>query len=476
MANEPKRMDLTQGPIARTLFMFSLPVLGSSALQSLNGSINAMWVGRLLGEEALTATTNATLLLIFLLGAVFGVGMAATILVGQAVGAKDLTQMRRVVGASVTFFMVLALVTAGIGIWLSEPILALMNTPPDVRPLAIEYLRVLFLSLPFLYMAALLIMVQRGVGDARTPFYFTALAVVLDIVFNPLLILGVGPLPRMGIAGAAMATLVSQAVSMAAMLIYLYASKSDIALRGAELRYLKPDPEIVRTLVVKGLPMGLQMAVVSISALVMMAMINGYGAATAAAYGVAFQLWVYLQMPAMAIGAGVSSFAAQNVGAQRWDRVDATARAGITINLALTGALVVALYLLDPFIVPAFLPGEPDAIAAAEHINNIGAWAFVAFGVTFVLFGVVRATGAVTPPLLILIVSLFGVRIGFASVFQPLLGADAIWWSFPASMMTSMLLAMAYYRWGGWRRSRMAPARIAPDDVTPRDEKSPQQA
>lgn len=475
MANPPKRMDLTQGPITRTLFMFSLPVLGSSALQSLNGSVNAMWVGRLLGEEALTATTNATLLLIFLLGAVFGVGMAATILVGQAVGAKDLTQMRRVVGASVTFFMVLALVTAGIGIWLSEPILALMNTPADVRPLAIEYLRVLFLSLPFLYMAALLIMVQRGVGDARTPFYFTALAVVLDIVFNPLLILGVGPLPRMGIAGAAMATLVSQAISMAAMLIYLYASKSDIALRGADLRYLKPDPEIVRTLILKGLPMGLQMAVVSISALVMMAMINGYGASTAAAYGVAFQLWVYLQMPAMAIGAGVSSFAAQNVGAQRWDRVDATARAGITINVALTGALVVALYLLDPFIVPAFLPGEPEAIAVAERINTIGAWAFVAFGVTFVLFGVVRATGAVTPPLLILIVSLFGVRIGFANAFQPLLGADAIWWSFPVSMMTSMLLAMAYYRWGGWRGSRMAPPRAAPDDGAPGDEKSPQQ-
>jgi Na+-driven multidrug efflux pump len=97
----------------------------------------------------------------------------------------------------------------------------------------------------------------------------------------------------------------------------------------------------------------------------------------------------------------------------------------------------------------------------AQRMNSIAAWAYVAFGVTFVLFGVVRATGAVTPPLLILIVSLFGVRIGFAVLMQPTLGADAIWWSFPASMMTSMLLAIAYYRWGGWRKSRMAPARPA---------------
>jgi putative MATE family efflux protein len=473
MANQPKRMDLTQGPITRSLFLFSLPVLGSSALQSLNGSVNAMWVGRLLGEEALTATTNATLLLIFLLGAVFGVGMAATILIGQAVGAKDPAQVHRVVGASFTFFMVLAVSTAGFGIWLSEPILALMNTPPEVRPLAVEYLRVLMLSLPFLYTAALLIMIQRGAGDARTPFYFTLLAVVLDIAFNPLLILGVGPLPRMGIAGAAMATFVSQAVSMAAMLIYLYRTKSELVLRGADLRFLRPDPEIVRTLIFKGLPMGLQMVVVSVSALVMMAMINGYGAATAAAYGVAFQLWTYLQMPAMAIGAGVSTFAAQNVGAQRWDRVDATARSGILINVALTGVLVAIVYLIDPFIVQAFLPRDPDASATAEHINAIGAWAFIAFGVTFVLFGVVRATGAVTPPLLILIVSLFGVRVGFAALLQPALGADAIWWSFPASMMTSMLLAIAYYRWGGWRKSRMTPPRPAEPALEP--EKSPQQ-
>ena len=179
-------------------------------------------------------------------------------------------------------------------------------------------------------------------------------------------------------------------------------------------------------------------------------------------------------MPAMAIGAGVSTFAAQNVGAQRWDRVDATARSGIIINVALTGALVALVYLIDPFIVQAFLPSDPEASAMAEHINSIGAWAFVAFGVTFVLFGVVRATGAVTPPLLILIVSLFGMRIGFAMLLQPSLGADAIWWSFPVSMMTSMLLAMAYYRWGGWRKSRMALRSLDPAPVVD-PEKSPQQ-
>src|SRR5690606_5775838 len=118
--------------------------------------------------------------------------------------------------------------------------------------------------------------------------------------------------------------------------------------------------------------------------------------------------------------------------------------------------LVVLLYLVDPYILGLFLPGQANAIAIAEHVNAIASWSFILFGVTFVLFGVVRSTGAVLAPLLILAISLFGVRIGFATLMQPAWGADAIWWSFPISMAVSACLALAYYRWGGWRKARMS--------------------
>jgi putative MATE family efflux protein len=458
-------MDLTQGPIGRTLLIFSLPVLGANVLQSINGSINAIWVGRLLGEEALTATTNANLILFFLLGVVFGVGMAGAILIGQAVGGGDLARAKKVVGTTATFFLVTSLVTAIGGFAASEQILRWMGTPAQAQPLAEAYLRVVFLSMPFLYFFTFLIMVQRGAGDAKTPFRFMALAAVLDIVFNPMLITGFGPFPRMGIAGAATSTLLSQAIGTAAMLAYLYWRKADLRLTRGELHYLKPDRAMLRSMVSKGLPMGAQMAVISLSGIVMMAMINAYGAQTAAAYGVAVQIWTYVQMPAMAVGASVSSMAAQNVGARRWDRVERTAMAGVVINVLLTGSLVGLLYLIDPLIVDLFLPGQPHAVAIAEHVNAIAGWSFILFGVTFVLFGVVRATGAVMPPLIILLISLFGVRIGFAKLLVPSWGQDAIWWAFPVSMALSASLAAAYYRWGGWRNARMgrAPARAVED-------------
>jgi putative MATE family efflux protein len=459
------RTDLTQGPIARTMLMFSLPVLGTSALQSLNGSINMIWVGRLLGPEALTATANGMLILLFMLGALFGIGMAATIMVGQAIGAKDLTQAKKVVGTSATFFLSTSLLASIVGYFASDHILGWMDTPAEARAMASAYLRIVFLSMPFMSVFAFLIMAQRGAGDAKTPFWFSTLATLLDLALNPLLISGIGPFPRMGIEGAATAMLLSQAIGMSAMLAYLYWRKSDLYWRkselrliGAELRYLKPDPALIRIVVLKGLPMGAQMMVISLSGLVMMSMINAYGAATAAAYGVAMQLWAYVQMPAMAIGAAASSMAAQNVGAGKWARVEQSAQSGIAINVLLTGALLALLYLADPYIVGLFLPGQPQAIAIAEHINTIVGWSFVLFGVTLVLFGVVRSTGAVTPPLIILAISLFGVRIGFATLLQSAWGANAIWWSFPASMATSAALALAYYRWGGWRQARMAPS------------------
>ncbi len=463
--NPQARMDLTKGPIARTLLLFSLPVLGSSVLQSLNGSINAIWVGRLLGPEALTATTNATLILLLLLGVMFGVGMSATILVGQAMGAKELPRAKQVVGTGASLFLGTSLVLAIAGFLGSEQVLHLMGTPPEALQLAEDYLRVVFLSIPFMSFFAFMVMVQRGAGDARTPFWFMTLATALDVVLNPLLITGIGPFPQMGIAGSATSMLLSQAIGLAAMLTHIYWRKADLRLTGGELHYLKPDAALTRTIVFKGLPMGAQMLVISSSALVMMSMINAYGTETAAAYAVAVQLWTYVQMPAMAIGASVSAMAAQNVGAGKWERVEGSAWSGVSINVLLTGSLVVVLYLADPYIVDLFLPGQPNAIAIAEHINNIAGWSFILFGMTFVLFGVVRSTGAVMPPLITLFVSLFAVRIGFAKLLEPSWGEDAIWWSFPVSMAVSASLALAYYRWGGWRTARMGPPALEVEDA-----------
>lgn len=458
--------DLTSGPIAKTLIMFSLPVLGSNILQSINGSANAIWVSHVLGEAALTATVNANNIFFLMLGAVFGISMSANLLISQSVGARDITMVKRVVGSSISFFLVLSLSVGVAGYFLTPSILKLMQTPPDATRDAIAYLRVIFVAMPFMYFFSFVMMAQRGAGDSRTPFWFSVVAVGLDVILNPLLITGLGPFPRMGIAGSATATLISQSVTLAAMIVHLYRTRSVLALHGEDWKRLKPELTIIRTLVVKGFPMALQMLVISGAAVVMISFVNAYGTATAAGYGAAIQLWTYVQMPAMALGAAVSSMAAQNVGAGRMDRVNAIAGQGVLIAAVMTGVPVVLIYLVEPWVLMLFLPAASPSTAIAMHINAYVLWGFIPFGMAFVINGVIRATGAVWPPLLALLISMWIVRIPFARLLEPYLGADAIWWSFPLGSLISLVLAAGYYRWGNWRKAKLMsgiPRGAAPD-------------
>jgi putative MATE family efflux protein len=452
---------LVEGPIGSTLLMFSLPILASSVLQSINASVNAAWIGNILGARALTASANANSLLFFLLSACFGVGVAASILVGQSLGARDVSEAKRIVGTAFGFFAAISLAMAAIGVAAAPQALLAMRTPPDALPLAAAYLRVIFIALPGMYLYTFVMMSLRGAGDSRTPFAFLLISAALDVGLNPLLIKGIGPLPALGIAGSALATLIAQWSTLIALVLWLYWSRHMLCLTGAELRYLRVDPEILRALIGKGVPIGLQIIVMSSSMIVMVGLVNHYGSVTVAAYGACFQLWNYIQMPAFAVGSAVSAMAAQNVGARRWDRVARIAVIGVVYNVLLTGALVVAVTLVDHQAFALFLGDNAEAIAIALRIHLIVSWSFVLFGISFVLASVVRATGAVLAPLLIMVVALWAVRIPVALALTPGLRADAIWWSFPVGSLASLLMIVAYYRYGHWRKVPMIAHREA---------------
>jgi putative MATE family efflux protein len=446
---------LTEGSIPSALFRFALPILFANILQSLNGSVNSIWVGQGLGEAALTATSNANTVMFLLIGAAFGVALAATILIGQYIGANNVPQMKRVVGTSATFFAGISVAMAVAGLLLSRPLLIAMSTPPDSLVLAVAYMRVIFLALPFLYLYAFVMAVLRGAGDSKTPFYFMLLSVGIDIVLNPVFIFGFGPIPALGIAGSALATFIAQAVSLTALIRHLYKRNHMLCLHKEELRYLKLDWAIVGTLVKKGIPMSAQMLVISLSAVLMITLVNRFGVDTTAAFGAGMQLWNYIQMPAFAVGMAVSAMTAQNVGAGKWERVTRIARTGVLYSVLLTGSVALVIEILNRQVFGLFLPANSNALVIASHMNRIVTASFIFFGISVALFGVVRATGAVIAPLVVLTISLLIVRFPLAHVFLPHYRADAVWWSFPVSSVLSSILAFLYYRYGGWRHAHM---------------------
>jgi Na+-driven multidrug efflux pump len=241
-----------------------------------------------------------------------------------------------------------------------------------------------------------------------------------------------------------------------------YRGKHVLCLYRGELGLLRIDAAIVATLIRKGVPMGLQIFVLSLSSVAMISLVNRFGVNTTAAFGACWQVWNYIQMSGFALGMAVSAVAAQNVGARQWDRVAATARIGVLYNFLLTGSLILLVEIFSRPALALFLPAASPALPIAIHANRIVAVTFVFFGVSTVLFGVVRATGAVIVPLLILTLTILVMRFSVAYAFADRWHSDAVWWSFPLTGATLAACALLYYKFGGWRTARMAPASVVP--------------
>jgi putative MATE family efflux protein len=452
----PRQGDLTSGPILRTLVAFAVPALIGNMLQTINGSINAVWVGQLLGENAVAATANATMIMFLMFGTVFGFGMATTISVGRHFGAGHIDAARRSFGGGIGFCMGLAIVIAVLGWLYADHVLQLMSTPPAIRGEAMSYLRITFASMPFTTVALMVGMGLRGAGDAKTPLYSSILGMIVDVTLNPFLIRGIGPFPQMGIAGSAVSGAIAAVVSMSANVIMLYARNLPLRLRGRELVYLLPGPAVVRYMLTKGLPMGGQMLMTTAAGLMFLGLVNREGVLATAAYGASLQLWNYIQMPAMAVGQAISTMVAQNIGARRHDRVSAITRTGLAVTLLFTSALAVPVLVFDRPVLSLFLGAGSPAVPLARHIQMVCTWSFILSGVMMVLFATMRAYGSVLVPLVVMFVAMYPVRFGFYLVALPWLGADAVWWAYPAGSAASVTLALLAWKHGPWRKARAA--------------------
>lgn len=453
-APQAMKGDLTQGPIFGTMIRFAIPMLIGNVIQTLNGSINAIWVGRLIGESALAATANANMIMFLMIAAVFGLGNATTVRVGQYFGHRDIDAARRTFGSGVGFSTFVSILASVLGWLFSTKLLHLMGTPAASFAEAEAYLQVIFITLPFGMVSFMLGMALRGVGDAKTPLYAMILSVVLDIALNPLLILGLGPVPALGIAGSALATGVANLAGTTLIVWRLYSRNLPIRLKGRELGYLIPRKAELAYIVGKGMPMGTQMLLMSSAQLVVIGLVNREGMHTTAAYGASLQLWNYLQMPAFAISMAISAMVAQNIGAGHHERVSEITRVGMWANLALTGLLSVAVVSASHPLLALFLGGKSAALPIAQHIQYLVTWSYIVMGAMMVQGGTLRAYGVVIAPMVIQAITLYPVRLGFYFALYPTLGADALWWSFPASSLISATAIWFVYRYGSWRHNK----------------------
>jgi putative MATE family efflux protein len=441
---------LDQRPLWKTFLVFLGPLLLSNILQSLSGTINNVYLGQMIGVKALAAVSAFFPVMFFFMAFAIGLGAGASVLIGQAWGARQIDTVRAVAGSTLALGILLGLAVAVFGSAFTTPMLRALGTPADILPDAARVARIILVALPGLFVFILSTSMLRGVGDTVAPLYTLLISTAAGLALTPALIRGWLGLPRMGVASGASATVTGFVLAMLWLALHLRRKNSPLKPGTELLRHLHPNPRLLKNVLRVGVPTGVQMIVVAIAEVALLSMVNGYGSNATAAYGAVNQVVAYVQFPAISIAITTSILGAQAIGAGRADRLGAITRTAMLMNLLLTGALAVLGYLLSRQIMGFFITSAP-VVETAQTLLHIMLWSLVIFGMASALAGIMRASGTVLAPMLISIGCITLVELPTAWIASRHIGLNGVWVAYPVAFSAMLLLQSAYYR-GVWRK------------------------
>ncbi len=449
--------DFTEGNITKQVIHFSLPIMFGNLLLSIYGIINLIWVGRLLGHTAVAAV-SATLPIIMLLPAfLIGLGMATNVLISQAFGRKDIDLLRKILSNSFFASLFLCMIITALGLLFRRQLLAWVQTPPEIEDMALSYLTIIMAALVFQFVLNWMTGMLRGLGDAKTVVKILLLLTALNILFVPLFISGIGPLRPLGVAGAALGTVLASLLTGIIGYSYLIRHNQYINIRSWDFGV---DWHIIRQVFVIGVPASLQMLVVSLAGIFIITLVNRYGTDVTAAFGIGMQVDMLAALPSMSIGMAATSIAGQNLGAQKMDRVFQTLRVSVLLGLGI--ALFCSLILeIFPYQIGAiFLKESAGHTQVLDTVRSYYRWMaliFPCFAVIFAIQGVLRSAGDTMALLALSFIAMIVIRVPLAYLLAGPMGyrQDGIWMAMLFSSAIAVVFNWLYYRGGRWQKIRL---------------------
>ena len=436
---------MTEGSLFKNLVRFSLPYLLSCFLQTFYGLADLFITGRFNGAAVITAVSVGSQVMHMLTVILVGLAMGTTVMISRAVGAKNRKAMAGGIGGTITLFSAVAVFSTVALVLLVDPIMRLLSVPPESLKETRHYLTVCFLGIPFITAYNVLASIFRGMGDSRRPMYFVAIAGILNIGLDYLLI---GPL-AMGARGAALATVFSQGMSVLLALLMLKKLDLGVKLTRADLRY---DPLIMKTLLKIGGPIALQDGFIQVSFMVITIIANRRGVDVAAAVGIVEKVISFLFLVPSAMLSTVSAVAAQNAGAGKHDRGRGALKLGITITVAFGLSMAVLCQFASPGILRLFAKEEAHVIElGAQYLKTYSIDCMIA-GIHFCFSGYFAAYQKSMVSFMHNVISVLLVRIPgayLASLWYPetlyAMGLAA-----PMGSLLSALICVLYFVW--WQK------------------------
>lgn len=445
-----KQTDILTGSIPRQLLAFFLPIWFGTLFQQLYNTADTLIVGNFVGTNALAAVGATGAFVNLLVGLFVGLCSGAGVVVAQSYGAKDLEAVDRQIHTALVFSVVIGAMLTVVGLLSAEPVLQLMGTPAEILGDAALYLRLYFLGMIPQILYNMGTNILRAAGDSKRPLYFLIVAslvnIVLDIVFIAIF--------HWGVAGAALATVLSQIASAVLTLRCLAGSQGmPWHLSAAKLRMERP---ILMAICRIGIPAAAQSALYNISNMVIQSCMNGFGTSTIAAWGVYGKIDFVFWMTVNSLGISITTFAGQNFGAQLYDRVRRSVRVCLAMAAGITLCISVVFYFAAEPLFRLFSQ-DPEVIAVGVEMMHVLVPAYLTYVCIEILSGALRGCGDVRVPTLITVFGVCGLRILWLLVAVPVWHSVAtVELSYPITWTLASLLFVVYYKKGGWLRRCIA--------------------
>lgn len=439
--------NLLEGNVSKTLFYLALPIIIINLLRTAYNIADAFWLGHL-SKEALAAISFGFPVIFLLISLGMGIAIAGSVIVAQSEGSKLHGQRNFAASQTITFSLIAALTIGLVGFLVSEFMLGLLGASSNVLPLANSYLKIFFLGLFFPFGFSVFIALMRGYGDTLTPMYVMFGSVVLNIILDPFLIFGWSIFPRLGVEGAAIATVFSRGLALVVGLYILFSGKKGIKI---SLNEMLPNFKFLKKLLRIGIPASVEGTGRALAVNLLLAVVGTFSTTVVAGYGIGVRIFSMVFLPAMGVARGVSTITGQNVGAKKYSRAQEANYLAAKYTFLILSLLGVILFVFARQAAAIFTTNKA-VINAASQFLRISALSFGFIGIARAFTGGFRGAGRTGIAAVIAIITLGVVRFPLALFGSRLWGATGIWIAFPVSNISGALIAWLWFRRGSWRQ------------------------
>ena len=443
MSAKTTQTRMTEGPIARQLTAFALPLLAASLIQLLYNTVDLIFVGRILGREAAAAVGASTLLVTCMVHFFVGISVGTGVVAATCFGGRRHAELRTTIHTAIGLALFGGAALTVIGIAFAPTFLRWLRTPEDILALATTYIRIYFLSLLSMLGYNFASGVIRALGNSRAPMIYQLIGGLSNVAGNALFIWVLG----WGVRGAALATVLSQTVAMTLAVRHLLRLPAEYRL---EPRRIRVDWGKTKEILAIGVPSGIQAMVITFSNLIVQFHINRLGVASIAAFTAHFKVENLVWLPTTAFGQAAMTFTGQNIGAGKLDRVRRGVRTAIGLGLAVTVGLSLFIMAFSRQAIGLFV-NEPEVIEIGRRVLMLTVPLYFLYLFIEVLSNVIRGAGKALPPMLVIMFCICGLRILLLTVFGPWIDSAAqVALVYPVTWLATVVALTIYYRKGGW--------------------------